>query len=239
MNISVIIPAFNEAASIAKTIAAARNQPNVSEVIVVDGQSLDQTASISKVAGSAVISSERGRGKQLAAGADIAKGEVLWFLHADTRPESGASANIIETLSDDRNVGGNFRIRFDGNSSAARFMTWLYPKLRYIGLIYGDSGIFVRRDVYERVGGFSPLPLFEDLDLVRRLKREGKILQGPGTVITSSRRFEGKSFTLMFARWAGLQVFYWLGFSPNLLNKLYRPFRARDQISAEPETKRL
>jgi hypothetical protein len=101
-------------------------------------------------------------------------------------------------------------------------MTWLYPKLRMIGLFYGDSAIFVRRSVYERAGGFNSYQIFEDLDLIRRLRREGRMAQLSAEVITSSRRFEGKSFTLTFLRWASLQLLYWLGVNPNRLAGLYR-----------------
>ncbi|HYE73961.1 MAG TPA: glycosyl transferase, partial [Blastocatellia bacterium] len=96
-----------------------------------------------------------------------------------------------------------------------------------IGLLYGDSAIFVRRKVYEKVGGFKPLPLFEDLDLVRRIRRDGRMAHLSAKVITSSRRFEGRSFTLTFIRWATLQMLYWLGVSPNRLVKLYSPVRVR------------
>jgi rSAM/selenodomain-associated transferase 2 len=219
MFISIIIPVYNEADSIADTISAVKELPHIGEVIVVDGQSSDATATIAEDSGAIV---------QLAAGAKTAQGQVFWFLHADTRPEPGTSAKIVGALADDRNVGGNFQLRFDGVSLASRFMTWLYPKLRMIGLVYGDSAIFVRRDVYERVGGFKPIPLFEDLDLIRRLRREGKMSQVTGFVTTSSRRFEGRSFVLIFARWAGLQVLYWLGVSPYRLSRLYPSIRNLD-----------
>jgi GT2 family glycosyltransferase len=122
-------------------------------------------------------------------------------------------------------VGGNFRLRFDGAKRAARFLTWLYPQLRKLGLAYGDSGIFVRAAAYREIGGFKPFPIFEDLDLVRRLKRVGRVAHLPATVVTSSRRFEGRSFPLTFTRWAILQVLYWLGVHPRTLARLYAPIR--------------
>jgi GT2 family glycosyltransferase len=169
-----------------------------------------------------VVNSQPGRGSQLSYGASVAKGQVLWFLHADTVPPDESARLIENLLRDPRIVGGNFRVRFSGPSLAARFMSWLYPKLRMVGLFYGDSAIFVRRDSYERAGGFNAYPIFEDLDLIRRLRREGKMVQLRAEVITSSRRFEGKSFALIFARWAGLQVLYWIGVNPIRLAALYR-----------------
>jgi hypothetical protein len=99
--------------------------------------------------------------------------------------------------------------------------------LRRIGLIYGDSAIFVRRAVYETVGGFQPFPIFEDLDFVSRIKPYGKIVNLSATVETSSRRFAGRSFALVFLRWMLLQILYWLGVSPHTLGKFYLPFTNR------------
>lgn len=219
--LSIIIPALNEARSIGATMAALKVLRGSIEVIVVDGGSLDGTLEILRASGVRVIESERGRGLQLHAGASIARGEVLWFLHADTLAPAEAAERISEALRDARAVGGNFDVRFDGESMAARFLTWLYTRLRKLGLCYGDSGIFVRREIYTSVGGFKPFPIFEDLDLVRKLRRKGRMLHIPATVITSSRRFEGRSFLLTFARWSILQVLYWLGVHPRRLGRMY------------------
>jgi hypothetical protein len=109
--------------------------------------------------------------------------------------------------------------------SRPSFLTWLYPRLRRLGLCYGDSGIFVRREAYQQLGGFRAYPIFEDLDLVQRLRKIGRVLHLPASVTTSSRRFEGRSFALTFARWSGLQVLYWLGVHPRTLGRLYTPIR--------------
>jgi len=94
-------------------------------------------------------------------------------------------------------------------------------------LCYGDSAIFVRASVYRAVGGFRPFPIFEDLDLVRRLKGRGPLVHLRARVVTSSRRFEGRSFAYTFARWSFLQILYWLGVSPHALGRLYAPVRRR------------
>ncbi|HVF88264.1 MAG TPA: TIGR04283 family arsenosugar biosynthesis glycosyltransferase [Pyrinomonadaceae bacterium] len=222
--ISVVIPTLNEINSIGETLGAVGR--GLFEVIVADGGSGDGTAEAARQWGARVITAERGRGSQMHAGACAARGEIFWFLHADTRPPRDAATRIVEVFNNKNAVAGNFEIHFDGESAAARFLSWLYPQLRRIGLCYGDSAIFVRRDVYERIGGFQSFPIFEDLDLVRRLRKEGRIVHLPVSVTTSSRRFEGRSFAFTFARWALLQTLYWMGVHPRRLVRLYAPIRA-------------
>jgi rSAM/selenodomain-associated transferase 2 len=226
--LSIIIPTLNEARSITTTLDAVAQVRGSVEVIVVDGGSRDGTLEILREHGARVIKSERGRGAQMHAGACAASGQALWFLHADTIPPVDAAEQIIEALEKTEVVGGNFCVRFDGARGAARFLTWLYPQLRKLGLCYGDSGIFVRRDAYRRVGGFKPFPIFEDLDLVRQLNRLGRVVRLPAQVVTSSRRFEGRSFALTFTRWSALQALYWLGVHPRRLGRLYAPIRGKD-----------
>lgn len=230
--LSIIIPVLNEAHSLGATLDAVKEVRGSVEVIVVDGGSRDRTIEILQRRGVRVIRSERGRGIQLHAGACAAEGEALWFLHADTTPPGAAAELIADALKKDGVVGGNFRVRFDGERRAARFLTWLYPQLRRLGLLYGDSGIFVRRETYQRIGGLKPFPIFEDLDLVRRLKSVGRMVEIPVEVLTSSRRFEGRSFVLIFARWAVLQGLYWLGVHPRRLARMYGPVRQPRKRSA-------
>ncbi|MGH9941892.1 MAG: TIGR04283 family arsenosugar biosynthesis glycosyltransferase [Pyrinomonadaceae bacterium] len=226
--LSVIIPTLDEAHVIGQTLdALARLGGGASlEVIVSDGGSLDGTSEVARGRGARVLMASRGRGAQMHAGARAAKGEVLWFLHADTRPHAGAVAEILGAMRRNPSaVGGNFAVRFDGGGGAARFMTWLYPRLRRLGLCYGDSAFFVRRDAYEEAGGFRPYPIFEDLDLLRRLRRRGPFLHLAAEVVTSSRRFERRSFVLTFTRWSLLQALYWLGVHPNRLQRHYAHVR--------------
>lgn len=224
--LSVIVPTLNEGRSISATLEALAAVGDRVEVIVVDGGSVDETVEVARKHGARVVASQKGRGLQMHAGALAARGETLWFLHADTIIPTEGIDQIEGALGRDPGVvGGNFAIRFDGESRAARFLTWLYPQLRKLGLCYGDSAIFVRASIYQELGGFKPFPLFEDLDLVRRLKKRGRLIHLPSAVLTSSRRFEGRSFTLTFVRWATLQALYWVGVKPHLLNRLYAPVR--------------
>jgi len=221
--VSIVIPTLNEEFSIGQTLDALKGFDENIEVIIVDGGSDDTTLVIAENYNVKILHSPRGRGTQLQAGANHATGEILWFLHADTVPAPDCVREMQRCLQNENVVGGNFTIRFDGERLAAKFLTWLYPNLRKIGLIYGDSAIFVRRDVYERIGGFASFPIFEDLDFIQKLKRTGEIITLPAVVTTSSRRFENKSFVLTFLRWTILQILYWLGVNPDTLLKIYFP----------------
>jgi rSAM/selenodomain-associated transferase 2 len=228
--LSIIIPTLDEARSIGATLDAVLKASSRAEVIVVDGGSLDGTAEIVNGRGVRLLASGRGRGRQMHAGACAARGEALWFLHADTLPSADCAARMAEALGDPSVVGGNFHVIFDGGGRPARFLTWLYPRLRRLGLCYGDSGIFVRREAYTRLGGFRDFPIFEDLDLVRRLRKTGRVAHLSAVVKTSSRRFEGRSFALTFARWSVLQALYWLGVSPHTLGRMYAPIRGAAEM---------
>ncbi len=215
MCISVVIPTLNEAACLPTLLAGLRDV----EVVIADGGSVDGTGSLAGAA--TVIAAPRGRGSQLAAGARAASGDVMWFLHADTRVPADAVAAIEHALRDPAVGAGNFALRFDGQSRGARWLTWLYPRLRRLGLVYGDSGIFVRRSVYEQIGGFASYPIFEDVDLVRRLRRVTRFVHLSPELLTSSRRFES-GFRWQFMKWCWLQGLFWLGVSPAKLAKWYR-----------------
>jgi rSAM/selenodomain-associated transferase 2 len=225
-SVSIIIPTFNEASCIQQTLDAIARMRGTIELIVVDGGSDDSTTKIAQRAGARVIECDRGRGIQMHSGASIARGDAMLFLHADTILPREAIVLIENCLSDDvLTVGGNFKLRFGGESRAARFMTWLYKRLGQLGLYYGDSGIFVRAAAYKEAGGFKPFPIFEDVDLVRRLKRKGRMKHLPIAVTTSSRRFENQRFVFTFLRWSTLQLLYWLGVSPMKLGRFYGPGR--------------
>jgi rSAM/selenodomain-associated transferase 2/rSAM/selenodomain-associated transferase 1 len=221
---SIIIPTLNEAGCISATIRVLTALDGAKEIIVADGGSEDDTAQQAEALGALIVACERGRGVQLRTAAAASRGDVLWFLHADTVAPQNALVAIREVLSDDRVAAGNFALRFGGDSRAARNLTWIYPYLRFLGLAYGDSGIFVRRSVYEGAGGFRPYPLFEDLDLIRRLKKAGRFARLDCELVTSARRFENR-YLRSWALWIMLQVLYWAGVPPTTLSRIYRHVR--------------
>ena len=228
-DISIVIPTLNEARAIGPTLEAISRLSGRHELLVVDGGSEDQTVAIVQGAGVATMTCERGRGRQMHQGALSSSADVLWFLHADTHPPAYAIDRILEALAQPGVVAGNFALQFDGGTRSARLLTRMYPWFRLLGLCYGDSGIFVRAAVYREIGGFQPYPIFEDLDLIQRLKRRGRFVHLPCELVTSSRRFEGRSFTWTFARWTAMQVLFWAGVDPNVLGRWYSNIRTEPQ----------
>ena len=225
MRISIIVPTLNEQECITETLRSLQRLEGEKEIIVVDGGSNEETRSLACVQGAQVLSALPGRGLQMHAGALKATGDVLWFVHADTTPPVHALKEIRKHMESPLVVGGNFGLVFDGPSRAARQLTAIYPMLRILGLCYGDSGIFIRREAYDRIGGFRALSLFEDLDLLRRLRRAGRFVHLPCKILTSSRRFEQRDFALVWLHWTALQALYWCGISPNWLARWYRHIR--------------
>lgn len=223
--VSIIVPALNEASQISHTLHALQALEGEKEILVVDGGSQDETVAMARQAGAAVMQSARGRGAQQHAGALAARGDILWFVHADTIPPPHAISEIVAVLHDRPVVGGNFGLTFDGPSRAARQLTAIYPILRWLNLCYGDSGIFVRSSIYHAVGGFRPLALFEDLDLLRRVRNAGRLVHLNTRILTSSRRFENRNFAVMWLHWTALQILYWAGVHPNTLAGWYRDVR--------------
>ena len=223
--VSIIVPALNEASHMAATLRALQALEGDKEILVVDGGSEDRTVDMANQAGVRVLRSARGRGVQQHAGALQSRGDILWFVHADTIPPPNAIADIVSALNNSSVVGGNFGLIFDGGSRAARQLTGIYPALRWLNLCYGDSGIFVRRTTYDAIGGFRAFALFEDLDLVRRLRKVGRFVHLDTRIVTSSRRFENRNFAGMWIHWTALQLLYWAGVSPNLLARWYRSGR--------------
>jgi rSAM/selenodomain-associated transferase 2 len=233
--ISIIIPTLNEERHLPALLDAIHHQGAAHEVIVVDGGSRDGTLEIARDHQVRTLVSPTGRGAAVSIGARQSRGEILLFLHADSTLLPGALDRIGQMLSTNpKIIGGNFRLVFDGDRSFSQWLTRFYARLRSIGLYYGDSGIFVRRSVYEALGGFRPIPLMEDLDFVRRLERFGQtccIADPP--LITSSRRFDRRHPLEIFSGWVRLHVLFWLGASPDWLSEIYKTHSPPPQISQE------
>lgn len=189
--ISVIVPTLNEAEYLPATLEKIRASSTAHEIIVADGGSSDATVQLATAAGAGIVHSEKGRSLQMNAGAKMANGEIFLFLHADTQLPNGSLAQIQDAMKLVRIVGGGFARRFDSESFFLR-CTCLVATLRssLFGLFLGDQGIFVRRDVFEKLGGFKKMILFEDVDFSRRLARTGKTVTLRPAVISSARRFK-------------------------------------------------
>ncbi|MEM6482345.1 MAG: TIGR04283 family arsenosugar biosynthesis glycosyltransferase [Pseudomonadota bacterium] len=224
MTLSVIIPTLNEEVALPVVLKALQNQTHINEVIVVDGGSEDATCALARAFGARVIDAPRGRGQQLCAGVEAAAGDVLWFLHADTVPQpwaSGAIARALETAPDA--PGGNFRVIFEGETPFAAWLTGFYAWLRSRGIYYGDSAVFVRRTIYDRIGGLRPTALMEDYDFNRRLEREGHTLNiEEPAVITSSRRFQDRRPWRIVLQWLVIHAMYYTRMSSEHMARLYR-----------------
>ena len=233
MTISVILPVLNEEALLPQTLAHTL-QLGFDEIVLVDGGSSDATPAIlqqavhsAEAAGCVVaLTAPGGRAGQMNAGAAISRGEILLFLHADTRLPPNAVTAITSALRDPRYVGGRFDVRFDRDAG----WPWVISRLmnsrsRYSGISTGDQAIFVRRQIFQSLGGFPRVPLMEDIEFTRRLKRAGRIAALRTHVVTSYRRWDRQGAVHTIVLMWVLRALYWLGVSPHRLKQLYSEVR--------------
>jgi rSAM/selenodomain-associated transferase 2 len=218
MTVSVVIPTLDEAERIGATIDAAF-AAGASEVIVADGGSRDATIAIAKARGARVVSGERTRGQQLNQGASAASGNALVFVHADTLLPPGAAAAIEAALQ--HSVFGGFRISFlEPGLRIVAFM--INVRTRFTRAPWGDQAQFVRRETFLRIGGYPDMPIMEDYEFARRMKRAGRATLLPLHVRTSGRRFLAKGIIrTTFTNWK-IVAAYHLGVAPSRLAKWYR-----------------
>lgn len=187
-SISVIIPTYNEAAGIARTIAALREQ-QPAQIIVADGGSTDDTFGRASGADE-VLATTPGRAAQMNAGAARATGDVLLFLHADCLLEAGALAALGPCLARSGVIAGCFTMRVDADGPAYRCIdACATARVRLTGIAYGDQGLFLRRADFERLGGFPPLRFMEDVFFSCRLRRAGRVVVLPRRIVVSARRW--------------------------------------------------
>jgi rSAM/selenodomain-associated transferase 2 len=220
--ISVVIPTLNEETSLSETVRHARTNPEVCEIIVVDGGSQDDTRTVAERLGCRVLESPPGRGRQMRLGASGARGDLVLLLHADTwlPPEAGRAA--LNCLRDPSVVAGGFWKSFRDGSWLMRGSRFRCGLRMWLGRrALGDQGIFVRRDVLERIGGVPDMPLMEELELCRRLRSVGRLALANATVTTSARRFRQRGVLRTYWRMWSVTIRYWLGASPEDLRKLY------------------
>ena len=212
--ISIIIPTLNEAEALPATLAAVRagTADAESEIIIVDGGSPDTTLELGRAGGClGVLSSRAQRAVQMNEGAARARGDVFLFLHADTLLPSGALPAVAVACAEPGVVGGGFARRYASRSPWLRLTCWLAEvRNRWIGWHLGDQAIFVRREVFERLGGFREMETFEDVDFSRRLRRAGAVVTLRPPVVSSARRFavRGPFWTSMRDVWLTWRYLY-------------------------------
>ena len=230
MTISVIIPTLNEETVLAQTLAHT-SALQVGELIVVDGGSTDHTVPTTRafctdVPRVRLITAPRGRARQMNEGAKASRGDVLLFLHADTQLPQDPGRLIESAFADPAVVGGRFDVRFASSSLWSRIISaFMNRRSRLTGISTGDQALFVRRQVFEQLGGFADIPLMEDIDFSRRLKQAGRIATLRDTVTTSFRRWETQGpLRTILLMWT-LRFLYWAGVSPDRLQQFYVAIR--------------
>jgi rSAM/selenodomain-associated transferase 2 len=221
--LSVVIPTLDAAAELPATLATLANSAVVREIIIADGGSRDATVQIARDAGGRVIVASRGRGPQLAAGAAAATSTWLLFLHADCRPGSGWEDAVAAyvTAPDAAARAGYFALVLDDAGPAARRLERLVAwRCRILALPYGDQGLLIFRALYEKIGGFAPIPLMEDVDLVRRLGRN-RLAALPATACASARRYRQGGYIRRPLRNLACLSLYFAGLPPRHIARLY------------------
>ena len=222
--ISIIIPTYNEANQIGQTISRthAANGEHEIEVIVVDGGSNDETISIAKNYGATVLTSERkGRAAQMNKGASIAKGEIFYFLHADSMPPQNFTTHISDAYHKGA-ISGCFRLVFDHEHWFLKANCW-FTRFNVNAIRFGDQSLFVTKDVFNKCGGFrEDLIMMEDQEIIRRIKKHGEFKVMNACVITSARKYLDNGVFRMQAIFFRIWFLYYLGYSQQNLLQLYR-----------------
>lgn len=220
--LSVVIPALDAARTIGATLESVDGEP-VSEIVVADGGSTDGTAAIAEAAGAHVVRAERGRGTQLRAGAEAAGGDWLLFLHADTVLTASwrAEARNFMTIPSNAGRAGVFRFRLDSRAPQARRLEsrvdW---RCRTFGLPYGDQGLLIARGLYDAVGGFDPVPIMEDVAIVRRIGRK-RLQFFDAAAVTSAAKYERDGWRGRPARNLVCLGLHFAGLPPRWIARLY------------------
>ncbi len=221
--LSIIVPTLNEADGIVGHLAPLQPlRQRGTEVIVVDGRSTDGTVALAAPWVNVVVPGQRGRAAQMNAGARLARGNVLLFLHADTKLPESADLLIAQACGDEGRVWGRFDIAIEALHPLLRVVAWsMNWRSRLTGIATGDQAMFVRRRAFETVGGFPELPLMEDIALSRKLKSIGRPRCLRERAITSGRRWEKRGVLRTILLMWRLRAGYWLGADPGRLAQAY------------------
>jgi rSAM/selenodomain-associated transferase 2 len=220
--ISIIIPVLNEANTIRAVLARLLDARSV-EVIVVDGGSRDETVAIAQSLGVRVITAAASRASQMNAGAAVATGEIVLFLHADTHLPTQFETLVRQALQNAGTVAGAFELRIDAQLRGLRLVERMVNvRSRFLSMPYGDQAIFLKAAVFHEIGGFPDLPIMEDFELMRRLKRLGRIKIVPAPVLTSGRRWQKLGVVKTTLINQLIIAGYFLGIPPAQLVRWYR-----------------
>ena len=230
MTISVIIPTLNEERNLPDTLTCL-SVSTVTEIIIVDGGSTDGTLSLAqefctRTANARLVTAPRGRARQMNEGAKASRGDILLFLHADTQLPAKAGRIVEWAMAKPNVVGGRFDVRFDSPSAWGRVISsFMNHRSRLTGIATGDQAQFVRRHVFELLGGFSEIPLMEDIEFSARLQQAGRTVALRDTVVTSFRRWNAQGpLRTILLMWI-LRFLYWAGVSPARLSRWYKTVR--------------
>ena len=223
MRLSIVVPTLNEAVNLARLLPVLVAREPAAEVLVVDGGCEDDSrAVVAGVPSVRWLSAPRGRARQMNAGAGAAGGDVLLFLHADTRLPDGAGEAVRRALGDPAVVGGRFDVRLDSPRRLLALVGWLMNRRsRLTGICTGDQAIFVRRAVFDALGGYPDIPLMEDVEFTRQLKRRGRLAALRLRVVTSARKWEREGpLRTVVLMWT-LRLLFTCGVSPTRLHRWY------------------
>ena len=223
--ISLIIPTYNEEENIAETIIEIKKRDTanlITEIIVSDGQSTDETIHIASNAGATVVvSPKKGRSTQMNYGASIAKEEILYFLHGDSIPPNGFTKNIVDAFKKDF-VSGCFRLAFDYDHWFLKANCW-FTRFDVNAVRFGDQSLFVTKDVFEKCGGFDEdLLMMEDQEGIHRIKKYGKFIVMNAAVTTSARKYLDNGIYRMQFIFFRIWFLYYLGYSQEYLLRLHK-----------------
>jgi rSAM/selenodomain-associated transferase 2 len=225
MKISVIIPTLNEALILEKSIAEiSRHSPH--EIIIADGGSEDDTLGIAEKFGLGVVVGPPGRAVQMNAGAKRATGDVLFFLHADSRVDAKSYQKMVAVMEQENKVGGAFSLAIESEKPSLKIISsFATLRAKHLNLVFGDQAIFVRTGVFHEIGGFSLLPICEDLDFYRRLMAKGPTVILEEKAFTSARRWVREGYFFTSLRNSVITTLFLLGFPPRILSKWYLAVR--------------
>lgn len=223
LSVAVVIPALDEAGNLARLLPDLRARWPGAPVVVADGGSADHTAEVvARYAGVRRVVAPRGRARQMNAGARVAGGDAMLFLHADTLLPDDALEAVAGALADPKVVGGRFDVRFDSRRVVMALVAGgMNRRSRLTGIATGDQAIFVRRHTFEAMGGFPDIPLMEDVEFTKRLKRRGRLACLPLAVTTSARKWEREGpIRTILLMWT-LRLLYFGGIAPARLHRWY------------------